>query len=503
MIDVEVLSSKISEINADAVLTGAFEDTFSDISNICGDDEKFCKLVTPLIKEGEINGQLGTFSLLHSRGEITPKRVLVIGLGKKSELSLDRLRGMAAVSGRFLRDIKCNNIGIHIGFLPKNLSSEDTSMALIEGFILGQYRFIKYIKEAQQQQIQKFGIYLPSEVSFNSDNICDAIRTGSIIARATNFSRDLCNEPGNVLTPTRFSEIAKDLSSTYNLSVKVLNEKELKKTGLNMLLAVGRGSKEEARLIVIKYEGADKNAPMHGLLGKGVTFDSGGISLKIQSAMSHMHMDKTAGAVVLGVAIALSIMKTPINFVGVVPAVENMPDGNSYRPGDILTSFSGKTVEVTNTDAEGRLIMADSLTYMQKNLNISDLIDFATLTGGAQTALGTDIIPIFSNTREMITNFKIACHNSGEDCWEMPLYNNYRRYLTSKVANIRNHANSAPSLLMGALFLNEFIEDNTNWMHLDIGGHEFREEEFSYQPSGATALGMRSLIRYYINLAKK
>lgn len=500
MLEVEVDSLAISEVTADAVLTGTFEGSCGDLETICGNDQAFQKLVRPLVEDGEINGKLGSYSIIHSRGEIKPKRVMCIGLGKKEDLSLDRLRGMAAAAGRLLRDMNCHEIGTHLGFLPEKFRYYDTALAVIEGFMLGQYQFSHYLHVDERKKISKFGMYFHPNVEFDESKIGRAVESGSIIAQATNYTRDLCNEPGNVLTPTKLSEIALDLGKKYNVEVTVLDEDTMKEMGMNLLLAVGQGSTEPSKMIVLKYTGAGADQPYYGLLGKGVTFDSGGVSLKVHNALSHMHMDKTAGAVVLGVAAALSLLKSRVNFIGVVPAVENMLDGKAYKPGDIIRSLSGKTVEVTNTDAEGRLIMADTLTYMQNHLDLDNIIDFATLTGGAQAALGTDIIPIFSNDREMVAMMKKACWHSGEDCWEMPLYKNYRNHIVSQVADIKNHADNAPSMIIGALFLREFVDNKTKWMHVDIGGHEFREAAFSYLPYGATALGMRSLIRYFHRL---
>jgi len=502
MVNIEVKNSTISDIEADAVLTGAFEDTDFLTEAICGDEGPFCQLVRPLVEDGEITGKFGYTTLIHCRGEIKPKRVLCIGLGHSSDLSLDRLRGMSAVAGRWLRDINCQHIGIHLGFLPKGFRYKDSSTAAVEGFLLGQYRFTKYLPEAAPDEIKKFGIYFPAEVDFDPEIISQAIRMGAFIARSTNFTRNICNEPANVLTPTKLAEIACDLAAQYNFKVTVLEEDEIARLNMNMITAVCAGSAQPPRVIVVEHRQGNDTDPVYGLLGKGVTFDSGGVSLKTKTSISHMHLDKTAGAVVLGTAMALSMLEARLNFVGVIPAVENMMGGRAYKPGDIFESMSGKTIEVVDTDAEGRLILADALTYMQQNLKISNIIDFATLTGGAKAALGSDIIPFFSNDDMMIEQFKNACWHSGEACWHMPLFRNYRKKLLSPVAELKNHIDDAPSMIMGALFLQEFIKTGTHWMHIDIGGHEFREEEFSYQPYGATALGMRSLIRYYLHLAR-
>jgi len=277
----------------------------------------------------------------------------------------------------------------------------------------------------------------------------------------------------------------------------------MEKLDMNLLLAVARGSSEPPRLIVVNYRGAGEDEPVYGLLGKGVTFDSGGLSLKGKEAISHMHTDKAAGAIVLGLAVALSLLKAKVNLTVVVPAVENMLSGNSYKPGDIFKSMAGKTVEVLNTDAEGRLIMADALTYMQRNLKIKNIIDLATLTGGSKVALGPDIIPVFSNNRNMVELFEESCWHSGEVCWEMPLYKNYLNRLESQVACLKNHSDEPPATIIAALFLSEFIEEGTDWMHLDIGGHEFRDKESLYLSYGANAIGMRSLLRYYLHLAQE
>ncbi|MBN2382243.1 leucyl aminopeptidase [bacterium] len=501
MVNIEVSSCTISDIDADAVLVGTFEDTDSHERTLGGDDKEFIKLIRPLIEEREITGKLGSTTLIHCRGEIRPKRILCIGLGPSNELSLDRLRGMSAVSGRYLRDIHCQNIGIHLGFLPTGFRYKDSTTAAVEGFLLGQYRFTKYLNEPDPEEIRKFGIYFPAGIDFDPEEISQAIRMGAIIAQSTNLTRNICNEPANVVTPSKFADIALDLAQNYGFKVTVLDESEIEQLKMNMILAVNAGSVEPPRLIILEYLEAGPDEPVHGLLGKGVTFDSGGVSLKTQTSISHMHLDKTAGAVVLGTAVALSLLKAKVNFIGVIPAVENMLDGRAYKPGDIFESMSGKTIEVINTDAEGRLILADALTYMQRNLGLQNLIDFATLTGGSKRTLGSDIIPVFANDNQMFDAFREACWHSGEACWRMPLFRNYRKGLFSHVAELKNDDNDTPSTILGALFLQEFVEKDTKWMHIDIGGHEFREEEFSYQPVGATALGMRSLIRYFLRLA--
>lgn len=503
MIDIiEVLNCHISEIEADAVLTGVFEDSCESVEQLCGADDNLRILLNGLVQDGEITGKLGTTTLIHSRGEIVPKRILMVGMGKLQDLSLDRLRGMAATSGRMLRDISCKRIGIHLGFLPYGCSCEDIAMAVIEGFLLGQYRFDKYKPGKEKIEVEKFGIYFPGEIDVDTEEICDAVRTGAVIAMSTNYTRDICNEPANVVTPVELCEIASKLAEENNFKLNILDEREMEGLGMDLLLSVAKGSTEPPRLIIAEYMGGGEEKPVYGLLGKGVTFDSGGISLKDQSAIDHMHMDKTAGAIVLGILEALASLNAKINLVGVIPAVENMPGGNSYKPGDIIRSMSGKTVEIINTDAEGRLIMVDALTYMQRKLNIKNIIDLATLTGGSKVALGPDIIPIFSNDKEMTELFKKSCWHSGEACWEMPLYRKYLTKLESQVAHLKNHTADPPTTILAALFLSEFIDPETEWMHLDIGGHEFRGEEFSYQTYGATALGMRSLIRYFLMIAE-
>jgi len=489
----------LEEVSADALLVGVFEDDCHPSLYFSRTDHPLAVQLSELVAAKEITGKRGEATLVHTFGMIAAKRLLTMGLGKREDLNLERLRRMAAVCGRQLRDIHCQRIAIHLGFLPDDFQKSDTAAAMVEGFLLGQYQFTKYRQEQNQAEIQSFGLYFSIEI--DEREMARAIRFGIILALATNFTRDLCNEPGNVLTPEGFAETSRQLAAGCGLRCGVLDEQALADKGMNLLLAVGKGSAVPPRLIWLEYRGAGNGSPVYGLLGKGITFDAGGLSLKDQASISNMHLDKTAGAMVLGVIRALIALNARVNVTGVISAAENMPDGRAYRPGDVIRSYAGRTVEISDTDAEGRLVMADALTFMQNDLNIKRIIDVATLTGGAEAAFGPDIIPVMTNTQQMADQFIHACAHSGEPAWELPLYKEYREMLDSQIADIVNDVADGPSTIVSALFLNEFIEPGTEWLHLDIAGKEMTEKEKGYIPKGATGVGLRSLIRYFLHLA--
>ena len=382
-------------------------------------------------------------------------------------------------------DVYADSLNVKKDKFPKMFSE------FIFGFNLKSYTFNKY-KTLNKEKINKkisFKIVTSSKNKIQNEyKYYNAIKEGVFL------SRDLVSEPPNVLNPKKYTEEIKKLSK-LGLKIEILNEKKLKKLGMNSLLGVGQGSKNETFLVTIKWNGATKNfgKPL-AFVGKGVTFDTGGISLKPARFMEEMKYDMGGSAVVVGLMKSLALRKAKINAVGVVGLVENMPDGNAQRPGDIVKSYSGKTIEVLNTDAEGRLVLADALTYTEEKFKPKFIIDLATLTGAIIMALGEEYAGLFSNNDELSKNIFKASENVNEKVWRLPLHKNYDRLMDSPIADVQNinYAGGAGSIT-AAQFLQRFILNKTPWAHLDIAGMAFSKKAANLNTGGATGFGVRLL----------
>jgi leucyl aminopeptidase len=319
-----------------------------------------------------------------------------------------------------------------------------------------------------------------------------AVERGRVLGECTNIARELANEPSNTLTPSVFAERAVSISRDCGLSVEVLDEQALATLGMGMLLAVGQGSHERPRMAVIRYEPARAPArPVLGLVGKGITFDTGGISIKPAEGMERMKDDMAGGAAVIAAMRAIATLGAPIKVVGVIPIAENMPGGRAFRPGDVLTSASGKTVEVLNTDAEGRLILGDALWYAQE-LGATHLVDIATLTAAITVALGKFTSGLFGTPAAWVEHVRVIAERAGDRCWPMPLFEEYRDLLKSDIADMVNTAGRYGGAITAALFLKEFT-GGLPWAHLDIAGTAWVEDERPYIPKGAAGIGIRTL----------
>jgi len=400
------------------------------------------------------------------------------------------------IGGRFFSHLKkvkdLNKIDLYmdsLDFDKKKLVNFFSEFCL--GFNLKSYTFNKY-KTTNKEKINKKIIFKiitsHKENMQNNDKYYDAIKEGVFL------TRDLVSEPPNVLNPKKYTEEIKKLTK-LGLKVEILNESKLKKLGMNSLLGVGQGSENETFLVVIKWNGAKNNfgKPL-AFVGKGVCFDTGGISLKPAKFMEEMKYDMGGSAVVVGLMKSLALRKAKVNAIGVVGLVENMPDGNAQRPGDIVKSYSGKTIEVLNTDAEGRLVLADALTYTEEKYKPKFIIDLATLTGAIIMALGEEYAGLFSNDDELSKNIFKASENVNEKVWRLPLHKNYDKLIDSSIADVQNinYVGGAGSIT-AAQFLQRFIINKTPWAHLDIAGMAFSKKAANLNPGGATGFGVRLL----------
>ena len=400
------------------------------------------------------------------------------------------------IGGRFFTHLKqtkdLNKIDLYIDSLDfdkRKLVSFFSEFCL--GFNLKSYKFDKYKTTNKENISKKITIQM---VTSHKEDLKTKYKYYDAIKEGVFLSRDLVSEPPNVLNPKKYTEEIKKLSK-LGLKVEIFNEAKLKKLGMNSLLGVGQGSENETFLVVIKWNGAKSsfNKPL-AFVGKGVCFDTGGISLKPARFMEEMKYDMGGSAVVVGLMKSLALRKAKVNAVGVVGLVENMPDGNAQRPGDIVKSYSGKTIEVLNTDAEGRLVLADALTYTEKRFKPKFIIDLATLTGAIIMALGEEYAGLFSNNDELSNNIFQSSKNVNEKVWRLPLHKNYDKLMDSPIADVQNinYAGGAGSIT-AAQFLQRFIINKTPWAHLDIAGMAFSKKAANLNPGGATGFGVRLL----------
>ena len=449
-------------------------------------------LVSELYAQNEFKGANSEIAFVHRPSGFRANRLLLVGLGSRSTLTLSRLRQAAGVALRF-----ANKKGVrHLALTPPDeIQPGDAVQALVEGSVLAKY-------EPNTHQTSSIENNSVVELTVLSDKKWeDRFNTGVAISEAQNFTRTLVNEPGNLLTPTKLMHHAKDMCRSTDLKIKVLDQSAMKNLGMGALLGVAQGSAEPPNLIVVEYHPvASSHSDIHlGLVGKAVTFDTGGISIKPSEDMGRMKYDMAGGGAMLGSMMALATLKPKIRVTAIVPSVENMLGAKAQRPGDVVTSMSGKTVEVLNTDAEGRLILADALTYA-KNLGCTHLVDAATLTGAIVVALGHERVGAFTNSPKWLDQIEHAANTAGEKFWPMPLDKEYRELLTSPIADLANIGPRWGGAITAAMFLKEFA-DPVPWVHLDIAGTAWIEDEKPHISKGPSGIPVRTLTSLAMNLS--
>lgn len=435
----------------------------------------------------EFKGRQNEMLLVPAPGEIKPERILLVGLGKKADISADKIRQAGGKAMVYLRDKGMKKIALSTAAIS---SFKKSPADFIEGALLGLYTFNRYKRENNGKKI--FSIAILSKSSRELTGEIDWIK---VVTLSVCFARDLINTPSNDMTPAILARSALSLKQK-NLSVKVLEKKDIAKLGMGVFLSVSKGSDEPPKFIVLEYKGSKARRASAGnplvLIGKSITFDSGGISLKPSEGMEKMKYDMAGGAAVLGIFKAVSEMKLPVNLVGILPSTENLPGGSATKPGDVARAINGKTVEIINTDAEGRLILADAIAYA-KRFKPAAIIDIATLTGACSIALGNEAIAMMGNDRGLMDKVKKSSEETYERVWEMPLFDEYKEYLKSDIADIKNTGGKNGSLVTAAYFLYEFAE-KTPWVHLDIAGTAWTEKDKPYIPKGASGIGVRLMM---------
>jgi leucyl aminopeptidase len=446
-----------------------------------------------LYVSGEFTGKALEMATLHQPEGLSAKRVVLMGLGKGEKVDAALLR---RVGGAAVRGLKAKGI-LDIAFvLPAAHKDAASTQALFEGAVAGDYEPDQHKSRKEAKHAEHFTVFAPGA----SSDLAEAARVGTVIGESQNFTRGLVNEPGNVLTPQVMAERAKNMAQSYGLDCDVLDEDRMRQLGMGSLLGVAQGSAEPPALIVLSYTPEQAKEGVHfGIVGKGVTFDTGGISIKPSESMEKMKYDMAGGAAAIGAMMAIAQLKPSVKVTAFIPAVENMPGSRAMRPGDILTSMAGKTIEVLNTDAEGRLILIDAFTYA-KQQGVTHIIDAATLTGAISIALGAVNVGVFTNDEAWQAKVLEAAKAAGEKMWALPMDEEYKEMLKSAFADMPNIGSRGAGSITAALFLKEWVED-TPWVHLDIAGTAWIDEAKPHLAKGPTGVALRTFVELARRLA--
>jgi leucyl aminopeptidase len=446
--------------------------------------------VAGLLEPDDFRGRAKQSLLIYPRGAVAPRRLLLIGLGKASLLSAETVRQTAALAAQKAQDLKATSFALA---LPAGLTLAPAlaGQAVAEGCELGLYRYLRYKTDPQEiAEVTAATLYVDDA----ADPVQAGVRLGLAVAGGVALARDLANGPGNAITPTALGETAIALGERYGFAVTVLDKAQLTAQGFLGILAVGQGSAQEPRFIVMEHGNAVEGAPTICLVGKGITFDTGGISIKPADSMDNMKMDMGGAAAVFGAMQAVGELKLPLHVVGIVCSAENMPSSTAYRPGDIIGTLSGKTIEVLNTDAEGRIVLADGLFYAQR-YNPAAIVDLATLTGAIMVALGPHAIGMMGTSQGLADRLSRAGEASAERVWQLPLWDEYRDMMKSDIADLKNTGGRYGGAITAGGFLAAFVGDYP-WAHLDIAGTAWVDRATRpYYTKGATGIGVRLLVQ--------
>ncbi len=481
-----VKTSSIEDIKTDAIAIGLFEK--EGIERYKGLDKAANGLISNLIKKGEFKGKADEMLFLIPPAGLKAKRMLLLGLGVKEKFTIDKVRQTSAKAGQEMRSKGIKNFAMPV--LPIQEDKKRIGQAIAEGLLLGLYQFEEYKTEKKEEK-RIDEVVLAAESKKTERDIKNGVETGRILAESTNYARNLVNRPSNDKTPIMLADEARKMAKKTGLSCKVLDEKEIKRLKMGGLIGVSKGSKEPPRFIILEHNRNKKGLDTIVLIGKAITFDSGGISIKPSENMEKMKYDMSGGAAVMGAMMATARLKLPLHIVGLIPATENLPSGTAQKPGDVVRMIDGKTVEIISTDAEGRMILGDALGYAKK-YKPKAVIDLATLTGACVIALGNDAIGMMGTDDKLKEKLEKAGELSYERVWELPLWDEYGELIKSDIADIKNVGGRPAGTITGGYFLSRFIE-GCPWVHLDIAGTAWEEKGRPYKPKGATGVGVRLL----------
>ncbi|MFH0930559.1 MAG: leucyl aminopeptidase [Candidatus Zixiibacteriota bacterium] len=506
---VELKLGRMEELKAEALVLGIFEGRgLSKEAKIL--DKKLEGTLSQLLKNEDFTGKLNQTAVLYPKDFVT-KRVILVGLGKKDKFELDKIRQAAGTVYKKAKELKIKNYVSYLyGRGHKGIDFQTCAQALTEGTLLSSYHLDQYKTEGKEELFEVGNIIIWEEdKSFTTRRedktkraaIEKGMKTGEIDAWGTNLARNMIDQPSNVMTPGKMAEIALNLSKEYKFRCEVLSVSDLEKLKFGALLAVAQGSQQPAKFIVMEHMPEKKRKGSVVLVGKAITFDSGGISIKPSDGMWEMKGDMAGGAAVIATMASAAREGIPVHLIGLVPATENLPSGTAFKPGDIIKSYSGKTIEIISTDAEGRLILADALAYAQK-YEPKAILDIATLTGACVIALGNVVAGILGNDQRLLNKVKRSAEKTGEKVWELPLYEEYDEQIKSDLADMKNSGGRPAGTITAAAFLKKFV-GKTPWAHLDIAGRDWEEKNKPYIPKGPVGFGVRLFLEFLRNWDKR
>jgi leucyl aminopeptidase len=485
--EIKIDSREFHEIECDALVVPIFEGEKPEEGILAEIDRRSNGVISSLTETGELSGKSGESAYVHNPGNMKARRLLLLGVGKKEEFTTEGVRKMAGTAARALRGKKAHSFAI---LRRSQLPAGDGAQAATEGALISLFDPDKYhTSDKTENPLQTMTLLAPAA---DAGDVGRGVERGRIIAEATNFARELINEPANVITPTELARRAEEMAREFGLEFDALGEAQMKELGMGAFLGVAQGSSEPAKLITMTYSPKTESKETIAIVGKGITFDTGGISIKPSDGMEKMKYDMAGGATTIGAMRAIAQLKPSVKVIGVVPATENMPGGRAQRPGDVVRAMSGKTIEVINTDAEGRLILADAVVYARK-LGATRIIDLATLTGAVSIALGDVYVALLGTDQAWIDQVLAAAKKAGEKLWQLPLDKDYREQIKSEIADIKNVGGRKAGTITAAYFIREFVED-TPWAHLDIASTAWNESGKPYLSIGPTGVGLRTLV---------
>ncbi len=500
---VEFLEKKSTEVKADALVLLVTKDDMEQGKGGRDHHDKVGPLfdehkrqVEAALKAGNFDGDKGQQIAIYSVGIY--RVVFLIGTGDRSQLTNEKVRRASSAGIKLARSAKAKSVVISaVDSTVDQLSDYETVHSIVEGAKLGHYRFDKYLT----QEKEKLGIetIIVALGNVSSSIGKKAARDAEILCEAVCLARDLSNAPANEIYPEVLADVASNMAKKYNIQARILDEKQIRKLKMGGLLAVNSGSTRPPRFITLEYKGNQKSRDWYAIVGKGITFDSGGISIKPASGMGEMKMDMAGAAAVIGTMQAISALRIPVNVVGIAPSTENLPSGSAYKPGDVVTTMSGITIEVDNTDAEGRIILSDGLYYAQRYMPKA-IVDLATLTGACVVALGQHATGMFGTSDEVMAQLKEAGEKTYERVWQMPIYEEYEKQIKSDIADVKNVGGRWAGAITAALFLKKFVGDYP-WVHLDIAGTAMLEDSTDYSPKGGSGVGVRLLTQFFKQIA--
>jgi leucyl aminopeptidase len=489
--EIKVDTRPAAQIDAEALITYAFDQEKPDSGVLAQLDQATGGALSKLVASGELTGKMFETTLLYYPQGLAAQRLLVMGAGKKDKFGSAELRRLAAAA---VRSLKFRQVKSVTFLVRENDKSAAAAQAVVEGMILANFDSDKYKTDKKPGTEITHASLAGWEESARAD-ADQGLARGRVIAESQNFARELGNEPSNLLTPRMLADRASAMAREAGLAVDVLDEKRMEELKMGALLSVAQGSAEPPRLIVITYtpQKFDPKAPVLGLVGKAITFDTGGISIKPSNDMEKMKYDMCGGAAMIGVMRALATLKPSCKVIAVIPSSENMPGGRAQKPGDVRIAMSGKSIEVINTDAEGRLVLADGVTYAKK-LGCTHLVDAATLTGAVVVALGNINVGVFGSDEAFTSQLLLSSKAAGEKMWPLPIDDDYRDNIKSGIADIQNvGSGKGGGAIAGAMFIKEFTGD-TPWIHLDIAGLAWQDDVKPWNAKGATGVAVRTLV---------